>query len=526
MTEELTLNYGGRELTLKRSNRFVALRPSPGMEGALQQTMITASDQTSHVTAPGQALGGFMLVDIGRADFAMTDRKLDQMRLDPAVAAGTHVFEAVGGDSVPIVPTGELYVRFKPQTEAAAKRDLFDRFHLQVMEGRDDDTTIARTTLGSPNPVATAIALQASEVVEAAEPNLATPGQLCNFQMPNDPLLAEQWHLRNLGRYRGDTTAGVPGADARVLAAWNASGNLGAPPIVVAVIDDGFDLSHPDLSGPGKQIRAWDFTRGNDQPLPDPNGSDWHGTACAGVAVGRVGGGNIVGAAPGASLMPVRWGPDISDAQIESWFDYVGSQGASVVSCSWKARASFFLLGERGQQAIARCARQGRGGLGCVIVFAAGNDNASINNSAAGSVNGFAIHPDVIAVAASTSRDQRADYSNFGDEIWVCAPSSGAGGWGILTTDVRGKSGYSPGDYTFDFGGTSSACPLVAGICALVLSVNPGLTAPQVRDILRTTARRIGDAGSYVDGRSRHFGFGCVNAEAAVRKAIAMKHIA
>jgi subtilisin family serine protease len=181
------------------------------------------------------------------------------------------------------------------------------------------------------------------------------------------------------------------------------------------------------------------------------------------------------------------------------------------------------------KNAIADCARNGRGGRGCVICFAAGNSNHDINNPPL-TLDGFAIHPDVIAVAASTSVDTKANYSSFGDEVSVCAPSSGAGGRGVLTADVRGQysyqgnqyfSGYAPSEFTkynttYLFGGTSSSCPLVAGICALMLSVDPSLTSIEVKQILETTARKIGDPNSYVNGHSIYFGYGCINAEAAI----------
>jgi Subtilase family len=112
----------------------------------------------------------------------------------------------------------------------------------------------------------------------------------------------------------------------------------------------------------------------------------------------------------------------------------------------------------------------------------------------------------------------------------ICAPSSGAGGWGILTSDVTGLlaqsgawRGYSEGDYTYEFGGTSSACPLVAGIAGLVLSVNQGLTAVEAKQILQKTARKIGSPKSYDGvGHSKEFGFGCVDADAAVNMAKSM----
>jgi subtilisin family serine protease len=322
------------------------------------------------------------------------------------------------------------------------------------------------------------------------------------------------------------------GADARVVSAWIAGQSVGSPQVIVAVIDDGFDLSHPDLSGPGKFVHAWDFTRNSASPLPDPKSEDWHGTACAGVAVGRAGGGGILGAAPGSSLMPVRWGPNLSDSQIENWFGYVTQRGAWVVSCSWGAAAEFFPLSTRAKRALSKCARDGRSGKGAVLIFAAGNSNHDINDPGRGTLDGFAVHPDVIAVAASTSRDTRSNYSNFGKEIWICAPSSGAGGWGILTADVTGSwsdngvetpLGYDPSDYTYEFGGTSSACPLVAGVCALILSAKPDLTALDVREILRETARPIGPRNGYKNGHSVSFGYGCIDAEAAVQKGVNLR---
>ena len=151
------------------------------------------------------------------------------------------------------------------------------------------------------------------------------------------------------------------------------------------------------------------------------------------------------------------------------------------------------------------------------MVFAAGNDGKDVNDPPR-SQNGFATHPEVLAVAASTSRDERAHYSARGREIAVCAPSSGPQG-SVYHDCGRdrgvGRRGYGRRLLRL-FEGTSSACPLVAGICALVLGANPELTAADVRQIVRATARRIGADTDYQNGHSTDFGHGCVNAEAAV----------
>ena len=167
---------------------------------------------------------------------------------------------------------------------------------------------------------------------------------------------------------------------------------------------------------------------------------------------------------------------------------------------------------------------------------------------------GFAVHPDVIAVSASTSLNKKAAYSNWGTSISVCAPSNNAppGTWlpetgyistppevtqylpglGVFTADRVGDRGYDWGDYTDTFGGTSSATPVVAGVAGLILSANPRLTAREVRGILEQTAEKIVDLdpdpqlgnrrGNYDpnNGRSDWFGYGKVNAFKAVQAAV------
>jgi subtilisin family serine protease len=408
---------------------------------------------------------------------------------------------------VPFVPEGTLFLSFR---EGASERDIEDvlrRHGLAVVSVSGRFYTVRAENA---DMVEVAAELQREPMVAVAEPDLITPRQLLDF-LPSDPRFARQWHLEN----RGDAAGLVAGADARVVAAWRRLGHLGAPEAVVAVIDDGFDLAHPDFQD--KAVDPRDFIRGGDDVAPEAG--DWHGTACAGVALGIAKGGEIVGAAPNARLMPVRMAKELSDIEVEQWFDYVTEKGAWVVSCSWNAAAKVYPLPERVAQAIHRCATGGRGGKGAVVVFAAGNDGKDVNDPPR-SQNGFATHPEVLAVAASTSRDERAHYSARGREIAVCAPSSGRRGLFVTTADVTGALGYDSGDYYDLFEGTSSACPLVAGICGLVLGANPALTAADVRQIVRTTARQIGADTDYQNGHSTSFGHGCVNAEAAVDLAL------
>lgn len=522
MPEEITtLRFGGQMVGFKKSDRLVGLKFSPSPVGTIERTLAAVAPTAT----AGEKLGGFKMLNVPGGS-AQSNGALDLLRSEPAVSVGTHVFHT-SDDEVPFVPTGDIYIVFRADVDSSTRAEILANQGLALREARGTDAIIAAVTAVSPNPVKVAAALQDLREIEISEPEFATPAAVQAFELPSGQRLSDQWHLRNTGFHRGTSTGFVAGADARVIDAWTLAEGLGSTQVIVAVIDDGFDLGHPDLSMPGKVVGPWDFTRSSNDPTPDPDEQDWHGTPCAGVALAQSANAGVYGAAPGATLMPVRWGPDLSDSQIEQWFGYVTSKGAWVVNCSWSARARNYPLSSRSVQAISQCASSGRDGTGCVIVFAAGNANHNVNDPAAGTVNGFAIHPDVIAVAASTSQDLKSDYSNYGAEISVCSPSSGAGGWGILTTDVTGartiggatqRLGYAVGDYTSDFGGTSSAAPLVAGICALVLSIAPDLKASDVKKLIEATARKIGGLGPG-ETRSDVFGHGCVDGMAAVRAA-------
>jgi len=152
--------------------------------------------------------------------------------------------------------------------------------------------------------------------------------------------------------------------------------------------------------------------------------------------------------------------------------------------------------------------------LDCVVCFASGNDNGDIRYPAK--------YPETIAVGASSPCDERKSPSscdgethwgsNYGPEQDIVAP-----GVKIYTTDRAGSSGYSSGDYFDEFNGTSSACPLAAGICALIYSANPALSNEEVREILRETAEdEVGPPGEDTPGWDPYMGWGRVNAYEAV----------
>jgi subtilisin family serine protease len=528
MSDTYSIRYGGGQQIFRKSDTQVAVTAAEGQGRALDFALEAFTRRTNGERR--ERLGRFELVEVSSAPEAVATERARLMD-SPAVRETTAVYHT-SDDGVPFVPEGTITVRFANDARAEDIEALIDANRLSVVSRTRYGAYILLVTGGPDDAVVVAARLQESPLVELSQPDMITPVEWLDF-LPSDALLRRQWHLENLGEHNGTSVNFRAGADARVIAAWKALGGLGSSEAIVGIIDDGFDTEHPDLAG--KIVSPRDFLRGGTDvsPEPDPispDAGDWHGTPCAGVAVARAGGGETVGAAPNARLMPVRMQKGITPSWVEAWFDHLTDSGAWIVSCSWNARAAKFSLPEGISSAISRCAKEGRGGKGCVVVFAAGNDNTDING--ADSLNGFAIHPEVLAVSACTSRDERSDYSCFGREIAVAAPSSGIGGWWITTIDVTGSyvdaqgitrpRGYREGDYTHFFKGTSSACPLVAGICALVLSANPQLTAGEVREIIRRTARRIGPREGYINGHSIHFGHGCVDAEQAVLEALRM----
>lgn len=331
--------------------------------------------------------------------------------------------------------------------------------------------------------------------------------------VPNDSLYRDQWHLNN----DGQGTGLVAGADVKAEGAWDYT--LGSRDVAICIMDDGFDLGHPDFNVTGKIVAPRDFGQGDFDPNPvyeDEN----HGTACAGVALAEQNGIGVVGLAPGCAFMPIRTSSWLSDTSIQQLFQYAIDNNADVISCSWSAAAWNFPLSTKMTAIIHKAATQGRRNKkGSIILFAAGNEDRPLDGVKDGQVShqGFALHPDVIAVAASNSLDLRSDYSNYGPELAICAPTSGSPGRGIVTTDRRGTKGYAASDYTYDFGGTSSATPLTAGLAALILSLNPDLTSAEVKRVIMDTADKIDPAnGEYVDGHSVWYGHGRINAQKAV----------
>ncbi len=433
----------------------------------------------------------------------------------------------------PVLYTENLFIKFVDEMDLEDCRAVIREAGLAIKK----ELTYATNAffVGAPEGTGTRVFDTAASLlnrpdVEYCHPELVRP-------KGRRVIAVEQWHLKTTTI---DGTA--VSASANVEAAHQVTQGEG---VVIAVIDDGVDIDHPEFSGAGKIVAPRDASLGTSDPRPkDPHPAftEDHGTACAGVAcaAGLV---RASGVAPKAKLIPIRLSSALGSQQEAEAFEWAANNGADVISCSWgpadgdwwnpnhPAHSQKVPIPASTKLAVDYATTKGRGGKGCVVLFAAGNGNESVDN------DGYASYERIIAVAACNDRGKRSVYSDFGKAIWCSFPSSDRGHApfqhpapltkGIFTTDRVGASGYNPGtsgagdsrgNYTNSFGGTSSACPGAAGVAALVLSVNPELKWQEVREILKQSCDKIDpQGGNYTaEGWSRFYGYGRLNAEKAV----------
>lgn len=470
----------------------------------------------------------------------------------PAESIVHHAYNPLGDDLTRYYLTDKIIVSFQPKT-SIVKIEKFMATHglayLRGYEKMPNTHLFAVTKSANKNPLKVANDLAEQKEVVFAEANLINRFQ--PFYEPVDDFFGRQWHLKSEKGIEISEQASVDASRA-----WDIS--LGDRKIVVAVLDDGFDLTHPDFQGEGKVVFARDFADGDDKPFPVRRLKNYHGTPVAGVAIGEENGEGIVGIAPKCSFMPIRFDLRADDNMLWEMYNYVGKH-AHIISNSWGPVPVYAPLSTLMDQKFTQLSKTGGPeGKGCLIFFAAGNFNAPIYKSGRANftwrhpsrgivttkgsiVNGNAAHPEVLTIGASTSQNRKAAYSGWGKEVNFCVPSDNfhpidpqkrMPGRKIWTTDNhRHGVGYAQNkQYTGEFGGTSAATPLAAGIAALVWSVNPALTAQEVRSILKNNTDKIEDKAEDVvlkhnkgtynkKGHSEWFGYGKLNAFKAVQAA-------
>ncbi|MGR6319532.1 S8 family serine peptidase [Micromonospora soli] len=341
--------------------------------------------------------------------------------------------------------------------------------------------------------------LAGAAVATALVAGTATPAQAA----VNDPLSAKQWGLRQIH------------ADQ----AWTTSTGAG---VVIAVVDTGVDLSHPDLSGklvPGATFVDCGPTSCGNGDWRGPDGTadagDEHGTHVAGIAAAATGNGvGVAGVAPDAKIMPIKVleAGSGSFADIAAGIRYAADHGAKVVNLSLGAQPGSQALTLTGLEADVTAAIAYAQTKGVAVIAAAGNETAPLCDTPAWEAG-------ALCVTATDRNEVKAWYSNLGvktDLKAVAAP----GGAGLVNCDDdvwssvpvgTGSAGCGQANYDA-YAGTSMATPAVSGVAALLVA--QGRSLDNVYAVLMSTARTpvVGLRGVY----SPLYGWGIVDAQAAV----------
>ncbi len=325
---------------------------------------------------------------------------------------------------------------------------------------------------------------------------------------PTDPHYHYQWQWNNTG-----ANGGVAGADARIEDAWNRTRGKNTR---IAVIDNGMNVEHPDLkaairrggwfqdngANPAQFVA---LTRQSRRSFP----AGEHGTFCCGMAAARANKIGGCGAAPDSELIPIaclddQVGTQVTLARAVSYAanptledkKAVPTQGADVIVSSLGPNTADWQLSTVLELALEYATKNGRGGRGCPVFWAASNARVDIT------LDEVVSHKHVIAVARSNHVDGY-DGAAYGSHLALVAPgvdvySTTSSGYGVMT-------------------GCSFAAPLAAGVGALVLAREPNLTWQEVGDRLRTTCSKVGGVTYNSDGFHVEMGYGRINASSAVR---------
>ncbi|MBN1341873.1 MAG: S8 family serine peptidase [Phycisphaerae bacterium] len=567
------IDLNGKRLRLeKHPTDFTVIAPSSRLPEAVRRSDLPTermSDNLTRVTATDR------------------DGMMHQVRRERVVHHVYLVPET--GDEILIDDRIFLHLRNEDPDELEA---ILRDYHL-VAEGRMGDTHVLRLTDATGrNPLKTANAIALRDGVESCSPQVLVPVEMHQpFPADLPVFFRRQWYLSGDMMTHSDL---APDAGIDALEAWQTT--TGDPDVVIAVIDDGFDLGHPAFHDVRIHPAKLDFVpMGDDDPSAER--TDYHGTCVASIALSSIRGPGMVGVAPGCTFLPIRitFGPLARQVDMLDVFRYA-SRYADVVNCSFGTPPMPFDVLDPGfRQELTRLTLHGgRRAKGLIIVMSAGNDDAPTLLRGKDNKSGVAFYSDggirvlppgtdvysgypltrgVIVVGAMSSLKRKSGYSNWGPHITVVAPSNnthyiqrfvGPGvndeirnrflanyrGLGQIAASNRPGHGqrflpyrddpttlsFREDFYTESFGGTSGASPVVTGTVALMLSVNPDLTAEEVRQILMATADRDLDirldlendpnlqglSGEFVNGRSLLFGSGKVNARRAVARAIAL----
>lgn len=505
---------------------FLAFQTSAFAQWTSDEWSVVFSEQTLESEARGlvESFGLTPLESYYPAYNVMIVQDPGGMIKEIEFAAGVRTveFSARLSDGSPVAVLPELLLKSKPGISEAQIRAFFAKHaYLNFRQNSFLPEIYSVEKTSQDNGLIELI--EGSGLFGLVIPKLIFPVEDCSV---NDPLYNRQWALKNEGTpLQGN---GTPGADISVEQAWEITS--GSPEVIIAILDSGVDTLHPDLSS--KLLPGFDAigTGTNGQPSGALS-SDGHGTCCAGIAAAETDNDEgIAGVCRECRIVPVRVftyissaGENIPVSDAETFIDGITWQwqvaNADVSSNSWGLTDEFLAMFP-GQDllvntAIEAAVNNGRNGLGLPMIFSSGNT---------GDTDDEPIWPArleyTFAVNATSMCDEQKSFTSCDNESWEGNSGPGldvsAPGVRISATDMTGSAGYHNSNYYHFFNGTSSACPIVAGIAGLAYSYNPALLRTELESAIRMGCEKVGgydydletDDGTW----STELGHGRVNA--------------
>jgi len=474
---------------------------------------------------------------------------LDSLNQDQRIKLAQNVYlNAEGGE---VVFGNKITVHVSNTIEQTYYDSLLGQYGL-IQYGFDDTKPAVRYLKTDSSSILNVLDI-ANNLYEDNEILFAHPRFRCDFEkfyFPDDSLFIHQWNYWNPNIYVDEYFDEHQGKDINATTAWEIMNSKGNENVIVAVLDDAL-TAHPDIN-PNSLLQTVDVYDDDYDCTMYYNDEDAHGFAVTGLIIADHNNIGIAGLVPDCKLLFYKIVHDNGETfadyeKIASAFRKAAESGANVISCSWGCY--FCAENETLNDAIKDVTDPSRMGYACSIFFAAGNCWYC-------PVAYPAKLPEVISVGATDSLDTRWYYSCSGDSLDVMAPSGniehasetyeGLLSLGsILTIDRPTDSGYNNrlygGDYmpfchcaslesgvltpesigyeyTCNFGGTSAACPQVAGIAAMIMSKRPDLIDSNylVYDIIKYSAEdQVGPSTGYIadtPGYDTNYGWGRVNA--------------
>jgi len=332
----------------------------------------------------------------------------------------------------------------------------------------------------------------------------------------SEPYYKYAWHLNSKDSVLNDIGYSInENADINIESAWKITKGAG---VKIAIIDDGAHLNHEDLKENIVSTYYADEDNTDADYIVTEDFISSHGNTCAGFAASPTNGKGLVGVAPESDLVIIKLEGNDDISTIRA-FNHAQDTGAKVISCSWGSNQVSEVLVEKLKELYHE---------GITVLFASGNDTMDLDGAG---LNDESEVEWVIGVGASSEANDVTTYSNYGNNIDILAPGGDSIlSVGLLGLDNMGAVGYDNqlglvnSNYSFT-DGTSFSCPISAGVVALMYSVNPDIKPNEVRDILTSTADKIGATTYNQDGfdSQKLRAYGKINATNAVDEALRIK---